>query len=162
MGIGLERYAEGERDNKEKVLLIEDVSFLRMFISKRLAKAGFNTIQAADAREAVQLFREEDDIKAVVLDFELPDQNGDEVYRQCRDMKRYTQNGEIPCPPFILMSAHVDFEKVEEVMNGEFHTIFRKPLVDSQLIDALDEIMQRKKKKPKLLNLALNPKALNQ
>lgn len=158
LGIGMERYGEGFKENRDKILLVEDVTFLRVLITKRLTNAGFNIMTAATGEEALQLFREEGEIKAVITDFELPDLNGGEVYQRCKDMRRYNQQGDIPCPPFILISAYANFEHIEEVMNGEFHTVFRKPLSDTQLLDALEEIMQRKKKKPKLLNLALNPR----
>lgn len=67
------------------VLVVEDQSAARLAISAHLSDAGWNVVEAADARTALELGRTcEDEFAALLLDYRLPDLEGDALARQLK------------------------------------------------------------------------------
>ncbi|MGA1840842.1 MAG: PAS domain S-box protein [bacterium] len=65
------------KGNGEKILLVEDEEGVRKFAKKALIKNGYEVIEAANAREALELFdKESGNFKLVLSDVVLPDQDG--------------------------------------------------------------------------------------
>jgi CheY-like chemotaxis protein len=68
------------------VLVVEDQTLVRMFMSDFLDEAGFKVFEAVSADEALTLLEARPDVQAVVTDVEMPGcMNGIELARAVRD-----------------------------------------------------------------------------
>ena len=81
------------------VLLVEDDSFLREIIFKKLSKEGFSIIEATDGEQALQNL-EKAKIDIILLDIILPAIDGFAVLEQIRSHKDKT----ISKTPIIMLS----------------------------------------------------------
>jgi DNA-binding response OmpR family regulator len=74
----------GEGGSTEPVLIVDDDQSSRALVASALPAAGFETIEAADADDALVLARDADPC-AVVLDVHLPGVSGYEICRRLRE-----------------------------------------------------------------------------
>ena len=64
----------------ETILYIEDLKTLRQGISTLLRRTGYGVLEADTAQEGLVLFQEHaDEVDLILLDLELPDQEGREI-----------------------------------------------------------------------------------
>ncbi|HCJ10379.1 MAG TPA: hypothetical protein DHW14_04355, partial [Clostridiales bacterium] len=67
----------------QKILVVDDEAHIRELICLYLKQAGFETVEADNGREALELVRSEDPA-LVILDLMLPERDGWEVCREIR------------------------------------------------------------------------------
>ncbi|MGE5415751.1 MAG: response regulator transcription factor [Acidobacteriota bacterium] len=80
----------------KKVLVADDESRMRKLITDFLKHAGFETIEAADGRQAIDLFFETKGIDLVLLDVMMPEFDG---WAVCREIRK---NSHVP---IIMLTA---------------------------------------------------------
>lgn len=78
---------EGLDTYRPKVLIVDDSLGVRQLISATLGVHGFDTTVAPDAEEALRLLVESS-VDAIVVDFQMPGQDGIELVRQVRSIRR--------------------------------------------------------------------------
>jgi two-component system response regulator AtoC len=88
------------------VLVVDDERLLRWSVAETLEAQGYDIIEAADARSAMQEFGDGDHTDLVLLDLRLPDVS------DLRLLARIRQKG--PQVPVILMTAFPTREIVEQ------------------------------------------------
>jgi CheY-like chemotaxis protein len=117
----------------QKILVVDDEPDVLKILLLRLEKTGYEVTGARDGREAVDLARQIiPDL--VILDFHLPDMNGDVVAGILREDKNTKHI------PIILISAtvtSVDQRAKECGANG----CIAKPFEPKELIDAVKKIL---------------------
>ena len=95
---------------KAKLLLVEDEASQQVILDYNLKSAGYETVQASDGYQALQLIDEElPDL--ILLDWMLPSVSGIEI---CRQLKARKDTREIP---IIMLSARS--EEVDKVRGLE-------------------------------------------
>jgi CheY-like chemotaxis protein len=68
------------------VLIVEDETLVRMFLSDLLDEAGFKVFEAVSADEALQVLQARPDVQVVITDIEMPgSMNGLALAREIRD-----------------------------------------------------------------------------
>src|SRR3712207_8452483 len=74
-------------DPRAVILVVEDETLVRMFMTDFLDEAGFKVFEAADSDEALAVLQARPDVKAVVTDIEMPagSMNGWELARVVRE-----------------------------------------------------------------------------
>ncbi len=75
---------------KEKILVVEDDSSYRVFLTQHLRDSGFEVTAVGDGPSALSAFAEEV-FDLVLLDFRLPGTDGMEMLRQFKTLNRDTQ-----------------------------------------------------------------------
>lgn len=96
---------------KNKILIVEDYSTLRVLLAKKLSKEGFIVEQAPDGETAVEkipTFRP----NIVLLDIMMPGIDGYEVLKQIR----HNSDEEIAAIPVIMLSNLGDDEDIKRAM----------------------------------------------
>ena len=68
----------------KKVLVLEDESSIRSFVVINLKRSGYEPVEADTGTKALELIKQNPDIKVALLDVMLPDIDGFEVCRQIR------------------------------------------------------------------------------
>ncbi len=90
--------------SKEKILVIDDHPDVRIFVKTCLEEEGFATVEAANGREALRLFKEASPA-LLILDVSIGQPDGFEV---CREIRK-TSN-----VPIIMLTSHD--QELDEVM----------------------------------------------
>jgi two-component system, chemotaxis family, sensor histidine kinase and response regulator PixL len=71
-------------DRIPSILVVDDSLTARSTLCATLKKAGYNTLQARDGREALTQLTQHPEIQAVFCDVEMPNMNGFEFLTHCR------------------------------------------------------------------------------
>lgn len=70
-----------------KVLLVDDEEWVRGIGAEMLKELGFSpVITACDGRDALRVFKENPDVSLVVLDLTMPHMDGEQFYRELRQL----------------------------------------------------------------------------
>jgi DNA-binding response OmpR family regulator len=120
----------GNMTKKIKVLMVDDETQFRETTRKLLDKKGFETLMAANGREALaQLDRQPD---VVVLDIRMPDMDGNETLKEIQ--KR------VPGLPVIMLTGHgADDSARQSLTRGAFDYLSKPCDIDilaSRIADA--------------------------
>jgi DNA-binding response OmpR family regulator len=109
-----------------KILLVEDERKLRALIAEFLGGEGFEIVQAADGREAVEHFHGRGPFDLVLLDLNLPILTGVEV---CRLIK-----SDRPEQPIVVCSAAVLDADMEALRALGVEQFLSKPYHPAELV----------------------------
>ena len=121
-----------------KVLIVEDEGPIREMIAFHLSRAGFDTVEAADCRQARELLADERPDLALV-DWMLPDMSGLELTRM---LKRDAENEEL----FVIMltAKAEERDKVSGLDSGADDYV-TKPFSPRELIARINAVLRRSK-----------------
>ncbi|HKY32950.1 MAG TPA: sigma-54 dependent transcriptional regulator [Candidatus Polarisedimenticolia bacterium] len=109
----------------ERILIVEDEKLLRWALRERLAKEGYDVVEAASGAAGKRAVEEESP-DLVLLDFRLPDMTGLDVLKDVVDRRQDI--------PVILMTAYSTVETaVEAIKLGAFDYI-NKPFNQEEMI----------------------------
>lgn len=87
------RFVDRLRKNRlARVLVVEDSSFMRLFVRRQLHRYQFRVHMAGKPEVAMRILKRCADIAAVIIDYDMPGQNGVELTRAIR---RQFRNREI-------------------------------------------------------------------
>lgn len=106
-----------------RVLLADDDAISRKLLSAALQRMGFEMQTAEQGEEALHLI-ETTDPDLLVLDFEMPGQNGAEVCHQLRASERE----EIRTLPVIMLTAHAGEEEEIRCLEAGANDFVTKPV----------------------------------
>ena len=116
-----------------KVLIVEDDAGLRQGLEINLRLENYETIQAADGDEAIQLFHSESP-DLILLDLMLPKKSGFEVLDQVR---RYSK-----IPVILLTARGAETDKVRGLRGGADDYV-TKPFGLQELFARIAAVMRR-------------------
>lgn len=80
------------------ILVVDDEADVRAFLTAILAKEGYETVTAANGREALEIVRRSPP-DLVILDLQMPGQTGTDFYR------KLNQDKELRTIPIIVVSG---------------------------------------------------------
>jgi len=121
-----------------KILIVEDEQPIREMIVFHLARAGFETVEAADCHSARQMLVDERPDLALI-DWMLPDMSGLELTRQ---LKRDKANEDLG---IIMLTARDDeYDKVAGLEGGADDYI-TKPFAPRELVARIHAVLRRAK-----------------
>jgi PAS domain S-box-containing protein len=93
------------------VLLVDDDDVVRSMANMMLTEMGFGVFMAANGREAIRLFKENDNkIKFVLLDLTMPEMGGEETFEEIRKIK-----SDIP----VVFSSGYTQQEIESRYSGD-------------------------------------------
>jgi DNA-binding NarL/FixJ family response regulator len=118
-----------------KLLVVDDHPLFREGISAALRASGqdFDIIQAADAREGIEVAQGSGDFDAVLLDVALPGMNGLVAIREFR----------LRCPllPVVIVSALDNAANARRALSAGAAGFISKSTPTSQVIEALRQVL---------------------
>ncbi|MBK8047046.1 MAG: response regulator [Anaerolineales bacterium] len=132
--------ADGEPLNKDAlaercILIVDDLPINRFVVAKHLQSFGCRFLEAADGAAALEVLRVEAahnrTVDAVLLDMELPDNNGEELARQIRADPRCSG------VPLVLFTSLGQRSSPVQSNEGLFAAYLPKPIRKLQLFSAL-------------------------
>jgi PAS domain S-box-containing protein len=112
--------AAGEFQGSGMVLVAEDEDRLRAAVVKLLNRLGFDTLQARDGLEALDLAqRHRDELRLILMDLTMPRMDGEEAYRELRQRGLGV--------PVILSSGYHEREALQRFRGQGLAGFLQKP-----------------------------------
>ncbi len=130
-GAGVKRHRGEEAPTK--ILIVDDDAAIRDVVRFALARAGFETVEAADGRAAISSFSAEAP-DLVVLDVKLPEFDGSEVCRRIR------QTSDVPILFLSSMDDEIDRIVGLEIGGDDYLT---KPFSPRELVARVKAVLRR-------------------
>jgi signal transduction histidine kinase/CheY-like chemotaxis protein len=118
----------------KKILVVEDEFDNAQLLDDMLEHSKANVIHASDGLSAIKQFRDNEDIRVVLMDIRLPDIDGIEVTKKIKAMK---QNVIV-----IAQTAFADNEMREKCFESGFNDIITKPVSRETLFQKLKTYME--------------------
>ena len=119
----------------KKVLILEDEENIRSFVVINLQRAGYETLEACNGYEALDLLKDNPDVDVAVLDIMLPDIDGFEVCRRIRANNKRMG--------IIMLTARTqEMDKITGLMTGADDYV-TKPFSPAELTARLDALVRR-------------------
>jgi DNA-binding NtrC family response regulator len=112
-----------ERNEKTKILLIDDEDSIRKLLGISLKHKGFEVITAEDGEKGIEMFRQESP-EIVLTDIKMPDVDGLEVLRQVKALDPEAQ--------VIVITGHGDMESAIEALKLEASDFLNKPVREAK------------------------------
>lgn len=113
-----------------RVLIVEDETFIRMDVVEMLRAAGFDTVEATNADEAIQILERDSGIRLIFTDIDMPgSMNGLKLAAAVRE--RW------PPVKIIATSGHFKLRAGDLPADALF---FSKPYQPAQIIKAVREL----------------------
>jgi len=120
--------------SEKTILVVEDEEAVRQLAIAQLESAGYSTLAAPDAEEALALLQEHSPA-AILLDLDMPGMGG-------LDMLAELKKGASELPPVIAFSAYVDIDLVfSKTMELGVRAHVLKPYNRRDLLDAVSDAL---------------------
>lgn len=122
--------------NDKYVLVIEDEENLRKILTDVLSRESIKVVAAQNASEGLALYKKENTlIDLVILDFNLPDQNGLEVFEELKKIN--------PKVRVVLTSGFDVDESVERALEAGAVNYIQKPFNRNQLLGMVRQSLSK-------------------
>ncbi len=118
-----------------KILLVDDVRVFLEFERPFFERAGCEVLTASSGSDALRMVRAENP-HIVLLDYEMPDMNGDEV---CRKIKEDPARRHIPV---LMITSHGGADVAERCRRAGCTDVIVKPISGRDLLDRVVRILQ--------------------
>lgn len=128
-----EETLEPKRDEKRKVLVVDDEPAIVDFLSKLIETWGYEVISAANGEEAIRAAHQfEEKIHCILLDIHMPGMNG---YETARLLQREERLSEVPV---IFLTAGSENEDLKDQL-ANVQTILHKPFDYKELFQYISK-----------------------
>lgn len=121
----------------EKVLLVEDDLPVREFTKAALANNGFRVVEAGNAKEAMEAFQREPDLKVLFSDLVLKDKSGFNLAEEVLTKK--------PGMAVVITSGYAE-ETSRPLLKEKGYSFLPKPYSVGSLLKAVSEALERSKR----------------
>ncbi|MBI1984944.1 MAG: response regulator [Candidatus Wildermuthbacteria bacterium] len=119
----------------QKILVIEDDKFLRDLLLQKLAKEGYESLEALDGTQGLKKIQEEKP-NLVVLDLILPGMDGFEVLRLAKE------NQETAHIPLLVLSNLGEREDVERALKlGAADFMVKSQFTPGEIVSRIKSIL---------------------
>lgn len=124
---------------KKKILIADDEERIVKLVSDFLNAAGYETVSAADGKEALEVFSANPDIKLAVIDIMMPEIDGWEVTREIRKQSNI---------PVIMLSARAEEFDLLTGFESGIDEYVTKPFSPAVLVKRVDALLKRSSGQP--------------
>ena len=123
---------------EEKILVVEDNDFVRMQIVKYLQDDGYETVEASDGEQALEIVRK--DIALAIVDVRMEPIGGFEFIRAIRGQRNET--------PVILVTGDQNPDLLNEAGKWDVGAVLIKPVQKDRLLKMVGRILRSSKRQP--------------
>lgn len=116
-----------------KALVVDDSRTIRAILAKTVREIGFEVLEAANGREALEVIEaEKKAVTLILLDWDMPEMNGLEM------LKRLRQAPEISSPVVVMVTAQTDLDHIGEALDAGANEYVMKPFTKDILVGKLE------------------------
>ena len=124
-------------ENKRRILIVDDEDDLRKMIKKRVADAGYNTLEACNGKEALECAcKEHPDL--IIMDIMMPLMDGFEATRLLRSRL------ETASIPILMLTAKKDKKSELDGFDAGADDYVAKPFDHEKLLARIKRLLQRR------------------
>lgn len=117
-----------------KILVIDDDAVNQDVVKAMLGNMQYESIPATDGSSGLKLLAETEDLKAVLLDWQMPEMNGIEVLKKIRSSK-------FKNIPVVMLTGEDKAEKVKEALEAGADNYIVKPFDEKTLSSKLRQAL---------------------
>jgi two-component system response regulator (stage 0 sporulation protein F) len=118
----------------KKILIVDDQLGIRLLLSEVFRKEGYETLQAASGKEALEILQSnEPDL--VLLDMKIPGMDGLEILRRIRQISSSLK--------VIMMTAYGELDMIQEALSLGALRHFTKPFDIDEIRVEVNEILKK-------------------
>ncbi len=115
-----------------RALVIDDSRAMRMILSKALAEAGFDIVQASNGREGLEAMdREGASLQLVLVDWNMPEVTGLEFVERVRARPEFNS------VPLMMVTTETEIEQVAKALEAGANEYMMKPFTPEAVEDKL-------------------------
>ncbi|RLC39622.1 MAG: response regulator [Candidatus Nealsonbacteria bacterium] len=123
----------------KKILLVEDDPFLIDIYTRKLKKAGFETVVAEEGKKALKLLQQKT-FELVILDIVLPEVDGWAILKEIKELKQ--KNRDLENLKIIILSNLGQKEEVEKGLKlGATKYLIKAHFTPSQVVEEIKKIL---------------------
>jgi two-component system chemotaxis response regulator CheY len=119
------------------VLLVDDSPTILLSLSALLTQAGYGSVQAAGAEQALAILRATKPPDLVITDLNMPGMNGIELIRTIRKLPGFR------FVPVLMLTTESQAEKRAEARSAGATGWLVKPVQGTELVKVLEKVVQR-------------------
>ena len=124
-----------ESGNEEKILIVDDESYLIDIQEQIIKHEGYESITAENGKQAVEVAAAQlPDL--ILLDFSLPDMDGIEVARLIH------ANPKTKSTPIIVVTGGTSLEQKDKCFEAGFSDYITKPFTPEQLRSSIRKLLK--------------------
>jgi len=118
-----------ETSSREKILLVDDDREILTYLEQIARLLKLETIKAETGNQAIEKFMNHRP-GVVVLDYRLPDINGDHVLSKIKELSPFSQ--------VIMITGHGKYEVAVKSLQGGASYYFKKPVKKDEIMEAIE------------------------
>ncbi|MDF1745535.1 MAG: response regulator [Gimesia sp.] len=134
-----------------KILIVDDVGYSCHFHARLIEKFGYIACTATSGFEALNYLKTDNDINIVITDLMMRGMDGVDLYQEAQKLERYTDEGQLDPPQFILMTAlrleknsqDKDVHRLKLAKEIGISKVMFKPLDQKELEEAIKELVAK-------------------
>jgi DNA-binding NtrC family response regulator len=115
---------------KKKVLVVEDNPIILDSIATLMQDNGYEAFKAKNALEAIDAFNNADP-GVVIMDFNLPDDDGDRIINRIKEKN--------PAVQVIVITGYGDYDVLVRSMQSGAGDYINKPVDDAELLESVEK-----------------------
>ncbi|MBF2098745.1 MAG: response regulator, partial [Gloeomargaritaceae cyanobacterium C42_A2020_066] len=117
------------------ILVVDDSLTIRQTLGRSLQRGGYQVLQAADGKDALDQLRENPHVAAVFCDVEMPRMNGFEFLTACR------QQAEFRHLPVLMLTSRAGQKHRQMALDLGARAYLTKPYLEQDLLRQLRGIL---------------------
>ena len=117
-----------EREGQPTILVVDDDKGIQGLFKLFLKKSGFSRVVVGSGEEAISALKKQK-FDLCFLDLVLPDMNGDEVYREAKEVDAQLR--------VVIVTGYPDSEILDNILKLGPVTVLKKPLQAEQIAQTL-------------------------
>jgi two-component system, chemotaxis family, chemotaxis protein CheY len=123
---------------KKKILVVEDFASIRAFVCDTLSRKGYETVGAANSKEAINILKEKSgDISLVLTDYNMPDGTG---YDLLKTIKADSAMARIPV---VFLTTESNPDKMKLAKDAGLSAWVKKPYRSENFFEQIQQAMSR-------------------
>jgi two-component system chemotaxis response regulator CheY len=117
----------------QKALVVDDSRSMRAILARTLKEIGFEVLEAANGREALEVLEaNKTQVPLILLDWDMPEMNGLET------LKRLRQNPEFASMVVVMVTAQAEMDHIVEALDAGANEYVMKPFTKEILVGKLE------------------------
>jgi two-component system chemotaxis response regulator CheY len=116
-----------------KALVVDDSKTIRTILARTLKEIGFEVLEAANGREALEVIEaEKTTVPLILLDWDMPEMNGLDLLRRLRETPEFSSM------VVVMVTAQNDLDHIGEALEAGANEYVMKPFTKDVLVGKLE------------------------
>ncbi len=115
-----------------RALVVDDSRAIRAVLKRMLGELGFQTAEAGDGRQALDVLEEAGQFDIVLVDWNMPEMNGLELVKAVRTLSSFD------AMPMLMVTTESEMERVIEALTAGASDYLMKPFTKDALLSKLE------------------------